>query len=326
MPIKGSTRGRSAEQMQRLAEARAKHHPTISECVDTPSPTESSNLHNCHSFYQEKLKQIEEKCIILESSLLAEQETTKLCKERLKPVEERCTVLESRLLAEQRRSTNLYQALKKEKRHSDKLYQKLRVERRARQRGNNCKMILGQQIQMLQEAGMTSDAKMKESTAKAIKALTKVEKENSSLRSDLSKALDRCALQTAKSHQKFLHIGKQIKGYQRELTNLKKRCKRAAAKKVTAKKSQSHKLLHKGIYTEETRNLIRLLVKAGCSRGYVGQVIHAVLKTAGISVHGKISRRTVSRVVLEGYYAAQMQLGHEIKATKRKYFFSTNNN
>jgi hypothetical protein len=58
------------------------------------------------------------------------------------------------------------------------------------------------------------------------------------------------------------------------------------------------------------------LVQAGCSRAYVDQVIHEVFKTAGISVRGNISRRTVSRVVLEGYYAAQMQLGYEMQQAK----------
>ena len=57
-------------------------------------------------------------------------------------------------------------------------------------------------------------------------------------------------------------------------------------------------------------------MQAGCSRPYVDLVIHEVFKTAGISVHGHVSRRTVSRVVLEGYFAAQMQLGHEMQQAK----------
>ena len=40
-----------------------------------------------------------------------------------------------------------------------------------------------------------------------------------------------------------------------------------------------------------------------------------MLKTAGISAYGQISRRTVSRVIVERYYAAQVQLGHEMKNT-----------
>jgi hypothetical protein len=85
------------------------------------------------------------------------------------------------------------------------------------------------------------------------------------------------------------------------------------AKEQAGKEYSVHKLLHKGVYTEKTRNLIWLLVQAGCSRESVGQIIQAVFDSAGISVKGNISRRTVSRVVLEGYYAAQVQLGYEMK-------------
>jgi len=57
--------------------------------------------------------------------------------------------------------------------------------------------------------------------------------------------------------------------------------------------------MKKGVYSEQTRNLIRLLVQAGCSREYVGDVIHAIFRAAGISVIGHVSRRTVFRIVVE---------------------------
>lgn len=79
------------------------------------------------------------------------------------------------------------------------------------------------------------------------------------------------------------------------------------------KEHTTHNLLSKGVYTEATRNLICLLVKAGCSRGYVGEVIQAVLKSAGITAIGNISRTTVSRIITEGYYAAQIQLAYEMQ-------------
>jgi len=43
----------------------------------------------------------------------------------------------------------------------------------------------------------------------------------------------------------------------------------------------------KGTYSTESRQLARLLTKAGCSREYVGQVIQAVCRSAGINVKGK---------------------------------------
>jgi hypothetical protein len=78
-------------------------------------------------------------------------------------------------------------------------------------------------------------------------------------------------------------------------SQLQKRCDCATAvkqraiqraKSQTWSESRSHKLIHKGVYTEDTRNLIRLLVKAGCSREHVSKVIHAIFKVAGISIKG----------------------------------------
>ena len=106
---------------------------------------------------------------------------------------------------------------------------------------------------------------------------------------------------------------------------LQKKCKQAKelqekavkrAKEQVYKNRSAHKLLHKGVYTETTRSLIHLLVQLGCSKENVSKVIHAVLKTAGISVHGDVSRCTVSRVILEGYFAAQVQLGYEMEKAK----------
>lgn len=88
--------------------------------------------------------------------------------------------------------------------------------------------------------------------------------------------------------------------------------------KKTFKAKTTHSLLHKGVYTEQTRNLVRLLVKAGCSKDSISEVIHAVLACAGIKSTGGISRRTVSRILVEGYIATQIQLGYEMMETDGK--------
>ncbi|KAF8226695.1 hypothetical protein L208DRAFT_1300464, partial [Tricholoma matsutake] len=89
-----------------------------------------------------------------------------------------------------------------------------------------------------------------------------------------------------------------------------KACQQAIHEKST------HSLLHKGIYTQETQNLIHLLVKAGCSKEYVSTVITAILKSAGITTKRSISHRTVSRILMEGYVASQIQLGFEMADAK----------
>ena len=45
----------------------------------------------------------------------------------------------------------------------------------------------------------------------------------------------------------------------------------------------------------------------------VNDVIHAVAKPLGITVNGKISKRTVSWTVLEGSVAAKLQLVQECR-------------
>ena len=116
-------------------------------------------------------------------------------------------------------------------------------------------------------------------------------------------------------------LKKELRKSKKQVYRLKGYCELAAAQKDCAmtkfretllKDKSAHNLLHKGVYTEETRNLIWLLVKAGCSKDYTGQVIFAVLKSAGITAIGSISCRTVSRVLVEGWVATQIQSGYEM--------------
>jgi hypothetical protein len=66
--------------------------------------------------------------------------------------------------------------------------------------------------------------------------------------------------------------------------------------------------MHKGVFTEETCNVVRLLVKAGCSWNYIGKVISAVLESTGIKTVGNISNPSITCILHEGFFAAQIQL------------------
>ena len=90
------------------------------------------------------------------------------------------------------------------------------------------------------------------------------------------------------------------------------------AKNSANKENRTYKLLHKGAYSPQARELARMLVSAGCSREYVSNVIHAVCKSAGVAVQGSMSRRTVSRAILEGGIAAKIQIGHELAQAEGK--------
>jgi glutamate-1-semialdehyde aminotransferase len=165
-------------------------------------------------------------------------------------------------------------------------------------------------------------------TQTAINSLLQLEDRNSTLKNKLSQCMQN--LQTEMHHCKNrLNVVQKKLSDSRNLSlKLKKQVNRAKeirkravanAQQKQQKLSAVHHLLHKGVYTETTQNLVRFLVKAGCSRHCVNDVIHAVLKSAGITTIGTISRMTVSRIIAEGYIAAQIQLGYELGNTDSMY-------
>ncbi|KAF8815421.1 hypothetical protein BYT27DRAFT_7080073 [Phlegmacium glaucopus] len=86
---------------------------------------------------------------------------------------------------------------------------------------------------------------------------------------------------------------------------------RVALNKVIKEKSVQ-KLLHKGVYTDETCSLVRQLTHARCSQSKVGYIITAVFQSAGVETVGKVSCRSVNCMIKAGYLAAQLQLSHEM--------------
>ena len=78
--------------------------------------------------------------------------------------------------------------------------------------------------------------------------------------------------------------------------------------------------MQKGVFIEETHNVVHLLVRAGCSRNLIGEVILAVLKSAGITAVGSISRPSISQILHEEYFAAQIHLGYEMRNAESMTF------
>jgi hypothetical protein len=270
-----------------------------------------------------------------EKAQMAEAEAATL-RSALECERQRSRVLEGALDQEIGNCTNLLLALSAERERSAKWYQALRVERRARQRGQARKLVLEDYIRLLQASDTVQSDELKSiktNASKAIDALLKVEKENSSLRNELSGALERCGEEIKSAKAKVKAVGQELRRSRVLAARLQKQCARAVAvrerevekaRQRILKEKSVHTLLKKGVYTEETRNLIRLLVQAGCSQEYIGKVIHAIFRTAGISVIGDVSRRTVSRIVSEGYYAAQVQLGYEMQNTEGMFLCLNN--
>ncbi|THV06136.1 hypothetical protein K435DRAFT_645820, partial [Dendrothele bispora CBS 962.96] len=70
-----------------------------------------------------------------------------------------------------------------------------------------------------------------------------------------------------------------------------------------------------GVYCKQARSLARAMTAAGCSRQKVGQLMHLMARTFGIELKFSMSRRTVSRAILEGGVAAKLQVAYEVLHT-----------
>jgi len=149
------------------------------------------------------------------------------------------------------------------------------------------------------------------------------------LQSELSQSISTWTSRLEFIKSKLQMSDTKLKGAQKDVSRLYKVCRRAtgvkerAIEKTKTKVSQQksvHYLMKKGVFTEQTRNLVRLLAKAGCSGNYINEVIVAVLQSAGIETVGRISRPSVTQIIREGFFAAQIQLGHEMKIAQSMTF------
>ncbi|THV08108.1 hypothetical protein K435DRAFT_641387, partial [Dendrothele bispora CBS 962.96] len=73
-----------------------------------------------------------------------------------------------------------------------------------------------------------------------------------------------------------------------------------------------------GVYCKQARSLARAMTAAGCSRQKVGQLMRLMARTFGIELKFSMSRRTVSRAILEGGVAAKLQVAYEVLHTDGK--------
>ena len=240
---------------------------------------------------------------------------------------EQAAAAEIALKDEQQRVTQLRDDLEMEKRRYQEAYRKLHVERCARQRGHNKKRSLEGQIHSLKSTALNNfknEKRMISTAGNVVKSAMKLEKENVRLKSDLTL----CLKQAESCNLKLVTQRKELRNCKREVCRLKACYKRAAGQKECAikkikekilKEKSVHNLMSKGVYTEDTRNLICVMARAGCAKEQIGQVISAVLKCAGITTIGSVSRRTVSRVVMEGLIASQIQLGYEMQEAESQF-------
>src|SRR6266508_4656639 len=182
------------------------------------------------------------------------------------------------------------------------------------------------QILLLKKTNAISSAQLPKGLRDSAATITKLLKMNEDLQTELSQSVKtwstRTEALTEAAKSKLISSDTRLKSAQKEISKLRKgfhrtvkikeRAVETAKAKVVQQKSVHH-LSHKGVFTQETRNLVCLLSQSGYSANRINEIISAVLNTAGITMIGSISRPSVARIIREGYLTAQIQLGHEMK-------------
>ena len=152
----------------------------------------------------------------------------------------------------------------------------------------------------------------------ANKNITLLQNSNTKLHHQLSKTMDCYAIQLKKAQSKLAISHSILKTLWKEALVL---CKAAIYSKNTKDHALAVSISGQDIIWWTKKFILNQHnLKAGCSRNYVNEVISAVLQFAGISTIGSISCPFITHIICEGYYATQIQLGFEIKNTKRMTF------
>ena len=188
---------------------------------------------------------------------------------------------------------------------------------------------LQEQIEILKIAEKEASKQLLRGSHEDHQAIALLQKQNDTLHNELSMAMARWTSQLENTHAKLATSTSDLKTLRDKASKLRKvvicgkqqkeRAMASVKKKILDQQSIHH-LMQKGVFTEEICNVVRLLVKAGCSRNLIGEVISAVLKPAGITAVGSISSPSISQILCEGYFAAQIQLGHEMKNAESMTF------
>ena len=215
------------------------------------------------------------------------------------------------------------------KEKQEKTHHELRMQRQTTKRGKEKLARVEKQVEILKIAEKEASKEFLRGSRESYQAITSLKKENETLHTELSVSMARWTSQLEKTHAKLAVSNSDLKILRQKASKLRKavvHCKEQKERAIFSVKKQIlnqrsvHHLMHKGVFTEETRNVVRLLVKAGCSRNYIGKVISAVLESAEIKTVGNISNPSITRILREGFFAAQIQLGHEMKHAESMTF------
>ena len=235
----------------------------------------------------------------------------------------------TRLLQLQDRSKETINDLKSQvlaaKQHQQDTYRELCNERRVHQRATKRKAVLDEEIAKLKTSQVEKIKDLEKESAISSERFNSIVAANQHLQNELSTTISKFASELDLVCQKLKFTKSELSGSKTEIYSLKLKATRAAqsrakiiqkTKDKVTKERTTFYLLQKGVFSQETQNLVRVLVQANVSYKNITHVIESVLAAAGITAVGRISPWSVSRIVKERYIAACIHLGYEMQVTE----------
>lgn len=90
--------------------------------------------------------------------------------------------------------------------------------------------------------------------------------------------------------------------------------------------SKQVSMKEKGVFTDRAREMVRELASCNVPIARVNDVVQAVSKGVGVEITDTIDKHSVSRIVLEGKLASDMQIVHEVHEARSMSHIDLNNN
>ena len=160
---------------------------------------------------------------------------------------------------------------------------------------------------------------------------------------NLQKRIDRLAASKREIEAEKAHIYSELSTVKSKLGDVEQRlttvevelrrtqaCRRKAKNRIPEVKSRVAakvadtatiwNIKEKGVITESTREMARNLVSLGVPQIRVSDVVKCVFESAGFTVTGSLTPRSVRRLMEEAYVASLLQVATEIHTAESKIF------
>ncbi|EIN12614.1 hypothetical protein PUNSTDRAFT_42176 [Punctularia strigosozonata HHB-11173 SS5] len=139
--------------------------------------------------------------------------------------------------------------------------------------------------------------------------------------SDAVSSLDASQRTVSKLRGKLSATAKDRQILRVQLSRLRTRAYQAGKAQEIISRAQC--LKNRGTITESARFLVHELTRLGLPSAHVGEALTIIAEIWGIAILGSISRRSVSRIVLEGLTAAKLQIVEAVHAAEGSSSIST---